>query len=108
MKTMSDHHVAKHVFGELTFGEYWNLFGCHAFCVKVWGRNCLAFEPYQLFEQMCVRFRLSSYLNHDEESVFVPLESKVKVEGHKVRVKDNQGQEILLEFYELSPLESFQ
>ncbi len=30
-----DSHRIKNVLGELTFGEYWNVAGCHAYAVKL-------------------------------------------------------------------------
>jgi hypothetical protein len=95
----------KHVLGELTFGEYWNLAGCNAAAVKIKGvgKPCFEFE----LEDGNVRFRWSGAWPEESEeprrTIRVPMSSKVKIIGNKVKGKDESGKEITLEFFDLSP-----
>jgi hypothetical protein len=94
----------KHVLGELTFGEYWNLAGCNAAAVKIKGvgKPCFEFE----LEDGNVRFRCGERWPGPEGEyriVRMPLSSKVKIIGNKVKGKDESGKEIIIEFFDLAP-----
>lgn len=97
-----DSHRVKNVLGELTFGEYWNVSGCTAYAVKLKGKTSTSFCPADLKAESgapksCIVFSF----NYGD--VFVPLSSKAKVVGHRVITKDVQGEEVTLDFYELTP-----
>ena len=105
---MSDHHTARNVFGELTFGEYWNLAGCHAAVVKAKGRNgiCATLVPKDdavkfIFEKLAIDEggRVTYWIQ-------IPLRSKATVSGNKVTTKDDTGTSVVLEFYDLTPTKS--
>jgi hypothetical protein len=93
-----DSHRIKNVLGELTFGEYWNVAGCHAYAVKLRGKNySTAFQPSDLPEP-CIRFHFENYGN-----IFIPLGAKAKVLANRVITHDISNEEITLDFYELTP-----
>lgn len=100
---MSDYHIAKHVMGELTFGEYWNLIGSTASVAVLKGafhkRMTMQFSPME----DCIRFNMIDD-GRPRWSLDIPLKSKVKVSGHSVRTTDHRGEEITIEFYELAPV----
>lgn len=104
-----DSHRIKNVLGELTFGEYWNITGCNAYAVKSKRKGTGApltstsFGPERWLRhggqpEPCICFDFGIYGN-----LFVPLKAKAKVVGHKVVTHDVHGEEITLDFYELTP-----
>ena len=98
-----DYYRNKHILGELTFGEYWNLAGCNAACVKFQGEKelCHRFQP----KEEHIRFLWENlYISSGEEfSIRIPLCSKAKVIGNKVITRNDIGKEVTLEFYDLTP-----
>lgn len=98
-----DMHRAKNVFGELTFGEYWNLVGCHAHVARLNGSRLLVtkFEPLET----SVRFFFESPEDGSQTYFSVSLKSRVRAVGNKVVVDDTMAGNTTIEFYELKPLE---
>jgi len=98
---MSDHHTARNVFGELTFGEYWNLAGCHAAAVRAKGRKgiCTTLIP----KDDAVKFIFEPNTPY---WIQIPLRSKATVSGNKVTTRDDAGKIVVLEFYDLTPTKS--
>lgn len=98
-----NHHRAKNVFGELTFGEYWNLTGCHAAAARLNGSRMLVtrFEP----DGESVRFIFQDPDDCSETYFSVSLKCRVQVAGSKVKVIDDLDKNTTIEFFELKPLE---
>lgn len=102
---MSDYHIAKHVMGELTLGEYWNLIGCDADVAIV--KNSYGKKKILGFEADDDHIRFEVEDGHKFGwNLDVPLKSKVKVDGNSVRTTDDLGKEVTIEFYELKPVRS--
>ena len=99
---MNDYHRAKNVFGELTFGDYWNLVGCHAVAFRIKGGKKFGFE-FGLSESS-IRFYLGDSESH-REVAHIRLDAKVKAFGNKVVAKNSFGHDLTIEFFELKPLE---
>lgn len=97
---MSDYHRAKNVFGELTFGEYWNLVGCHAVAFRIEGGKRFGFE-FGVTESS-IRF---FWRGGHRQAAEIRLDAKVKAFGNKVAFKNSLDREMILEFFELKPLE---
>lgn len=101
----TDYHRAKNVFGELRFGEYWNLAGCHAEAFRVDGGRGLG--------TMCrvngprVEFRVPTRSLDDAlgARVEIPLDAPARVSGNRVVTRDAFGAERTIEFFTLSPLD---
>lgn len=100
------YHTNKHILGELTFGEYWNLAGCNAGAAKIKGisKHCYNFET----EPDRIKFLYEDRYDGDGSlySVRIPLKAKVKVAGNQVRTKDQNGFDVTIEFYDLVPTKS--
>lgn len=95
---------AKNLFGEMTFGEYWNLVGCHAAVVRVGGSRPLItrFKADGPF----IKFFFSSEPGTDSEACLsVPLVTRVQASGNRVVVLEALGRDTVIEFFELRPLE---
>lgn len=98
-----NHHRAKNVFGELTFGEYWNLVGCHAAAARLNGSRMLVtrFEP----DGESVKFLFHDPDDCSETYFSVSLKCKVQVAGNKVKMIHDLDKNTTIEFFELKPLE---
>jgi hypothetical protein len=98
---MSDHHTARNVFGELTFGEYWNLAGCHAGAVMADGRKGICTKITVKDDAVQLVFeQFTPYW------IQIRLRSKATVSGNKVTTRDDMGKPVALEFYDLTPTKS--
>jgi hypothetical protein len=93
----------RHLLGEFTFGEYWNLAGCNAAVAKIENiaSLCQTFEA----DHEKIKFVYEGLYSGDGSfySISVPLKSKAVVSENKVKTKDSSGHEIKIEFYELAP-----
>lgn len=101
----TDYHRAKNVFGELTFGEYWNLSGCHAAVFRVDG--CRSLGTMCRVNGSLVEFRVPAR-SRDEallQRVDIPLDAPARVAGNRVVTRDSSGGERTIEFFVLSPLD---
>lgn len=100
---MSEYHAARHVFGEMTFGEYWNLAGCQAECCSIktgiGSKRTIDFGVEDEF----IMFRFQG--KETQHCIAVPLSAKVKINQNKVIVRDANN-ETVIRFYRLEPLES--
>lgn len=105
---MSDYHIAKNVFGELTFGEYWNLAGCHSQCCAVRMDGKFVYTTDFKPEEDMIFFYLEGYYSGDGSKFCkkVPLSSKVKVNKNVVESFDHLNKKVTIKFYRLEPLES--
>lgn len=97
---MNEYHRAKNVFGELTFGEYWNLVGCHAAAFRIKGVKTLGFK-FGATESSIKFF----WGGGQREAAEIRLDAKVKAFGNKVAFKNSLDREMTIEFFELKPLE---
>lgn len=97
---MNNYHKAKNVFGELTFGEYWNLIGCHAVAFRFKGGKTFGFE-FGVTESSIKFFWRGGH----RQAAEIKLDAKVKAFGNKVVAKNSLGQDLTIEFFELKPLE---
>lgn len=96
---MSDYHTAKYVLEGMTFGEYWNLVGCHCAAVKVKGYKDILF-PF--VEEGCVKlWQLGSVSKGPVPGPTILLSEKIKISGNKIETKDDLGKPINIEFFEL-------
>lgn len=103
---ISNHHRAKNVFGELTFGEYWNLVGCHASAFKIKGHKGIGTLCFPDDSAIKFVFGDGSFFKDGSESyIRVPLSSRARVSGNRVITKDSSGMEAVIDFFELSPLD---
>lgn len=101
-----DYYRAKNVFGEMTFGEYWNLVGCHASAFRVKGHKQLIARCR--VDGDCVRLFLGdgSFFSDGSEAHFViPLDARAKVVGNRVTTMDSSHGTLVVDFFELKPLE---
>lgn len=94
---------AKNVFGEMTFGEYWNLVGCHAEAVRLNGgpEFITRFGPDGHF----VKFFFADFEEGSKTYLSVPLGTRVRASGNRVTVLESLGRDTSIEFFELRPLD---
>lgn len=89
----------------MTFGEYWNLVGCHAAVFKVDG--CRSLGTMCRVKGAIVEFRVPARPQAEAllQRFDIPLGAIAKVVGNRVVTSDSFGTERSIEFFELKPLE---
>ena len=101
---MSEFHRNKHMLGELTMGEYYEMAEFPPVAAiefkENWGSSYADCHDIAMNAEMVV-FRLGG-ARHDD-FVLVPRSSKVRVDENKVRTKDEQGRDMTIRFYDLKP-----
>lgn len=103
---MSDYLKNKNVLGELSFGEFWNAFGCHAACAKIEGIRGVFFDLF--VEDEVVVFCMPSSdgpTGCGDMKIRVLLKASAIVAGNRVSTSDWTGKKRVISFFELKPMD---